>query len=81
MKLRFPREEISASLATVRTVDPTLEAIAAELTAEWAWMGSTVTAAELQLMPSGVEEHTGWNAHTLLLNGRPVAITDGGLDV
>lgn len=77
MKLRFPRDELAASMATVRNVEPTLAAIAAELTAEWAWHGDSVSAADLVLQPYGRNDAIGWDEHLLLRNGEPIAYTDG----
>lgn len=78
MKLRFPREELSASLATIRSVDPTLDAIACELTAEWAWFGTSVSPADIELRHVGVDP-AGWDAHEVLLGGRLIALTDSPL--
>ncbi len=79
MKLRFPRDDLAASMATVRTVEPTLAAIAAELTAEWAWHGDSVTPAELKLVSYGTNDENGWFEFLLFRNGEPVAFTDGPL--
>jgi hypothetical protein len=69
MKVRQHRGGLAESMATVKEVEPTLEALTAHINVLFSDFGPTVTADQLKFRSQGMDTRIGWDTYLVAIEG------------
>lgn len=70
MKVREHRGSLDESMATVKEIEPTLDALTAHINEVLSgWLGGGVTADTIVIHPQGFDSRIGWNTYLVAVEG------------